>query len=675
MKKTTYTPHKRSFQAKKLTAFALFLSAMLTLSACSSASTYATSSSASTSTTSAVVSSEPIELSGVTAASLSTLDDEDRLTEAGENATTITLNGTTASVKGTGAAASNGSVTISAAGTYVISGTLSDGQIIVNTTDAESVHLILSGVNLTDLDNAPIYIQSAEKVILTLAEGTDNVVTDGDKYTLNTDEEPSAAIFSKANLTINGTGNLTVTANYNDGITSKDDLNIVSGNINIQAADDGLVGKDHVYIENGTIHIDAVGDGIKSTNDEDSEKGWIAIQNGVFDITAGRDGIQSETQLVIDDGDFQIVTGTGHENGPQHTEENGGGFPGGAPRDRNEGGTPPDMDNPDFEQMAPQDGSQPAPPEFDAAMDEANASETSTDTTATETESESMKGIKAGVMLSINGGAFQIDSADDALHSNGAVEITGGDLHLSTGDDAIHGETNLIIADGTIDIPVSYEGLEAQQITIDGGDVQVVASDDGVNASEASNSDSATTTASAPGMSAGQAQLTINGGTLTVDSQGDGLDSNGSIVMTGGTVTVAGPTNDGNGALDYDGTFEITGGTLIATGSAGMAQAPSDDSAQRSIAMTFPEAQAAGTAVVLKNNAGQSIATVTPSKEFRSVVISSADLQSGGTYALSANEADVVTFTLADAQTTWLNESGITTGNTQGIMGGRGRRQ
>lgn len=282
MKKTTKIQKTKRFQAKKRTGLVIFLGAMLTLSACTSAadtaSTAATtttaSTSASTQTSSATtsVTTASASLSGLTAASLVTLDDEDYVTEAGSDATTITLAGTSASVEGTGAEAANGSVTITAAGTYVISGSLSDGQIIVDTADADSVHIILNGVELTDSDSAPIYIKSAEKVILTLAEGTANTVTDGSTYTLNTDEEPSAAIFSKADLTINGTGSLVVTANYNDGITSKDDLNIVSGTLDVKAADDGLVGKDRVYIEGGTISIDAVGDGIKSTNDEMRKK-------------------------------------------------------------------------------------------------------------------------------------------------------------------------------------------------------------------------------------------------------------------------------------------------------------------------------------------------------------------------------------------------------------------
>ncbi|NGZ76436.1 carbohydrate-binding domain-containing protein [Saccharibacillus alkalitolerans] len=783
MRKTTKIEKTKKFRAKKQTNLVIFLGAMLTLSACGSAADTAETAAANAaakaataaqaSSSSAAAATASASLSGLKAADLVSLGDENYAADWDESdAVTIKLAGASASVDGAGAEAANGSVTITAAGTYVLSGSLSDGQIVVDTADAESVHIVLNGADLTDGDGAPIYVKAAEKVILTLAEGTVNSVTDGVTYTLNEDEEPSAAIFSKADLTVNGTGSLTVTANYKDGIASKDALNIVSGTIDIKAADDGIVGKDRVYVEDGTVTIDAAGDGIKSTNDKDAEKGFVAIKGGTFEIKAGNDGIQGETNVVVDGGDFNIATGGGHANGPEHTEAMGGGFGGGGnfggqrPSGgmRGPGGTgdpgtgqgpavdgsgaasgtatstdgttdgPPAL--PDGER--PTDGgTPPAMPDrvstgsdSNAAADADSAASSKAAADASTGESDSMKGIKAGTVLTINGGTFAIDSADDALHSNGSTEVTGGDLQISTGDDALHGETALTITDGTIDVKTSYEGLEAENITIDGGDIRVAASDDGVNASEASTASADTaasdenadttvgaasasvssakavtasasadtsasvTTASAAstaangdtstdtargmggggfggGMGAGSARLTINGGTLVVNAEGDGLDANGSIAMTGGTVTVYGPTNDGNGSLDYDGTFVISGGTLLAAGSAGMAQAPSDTSSQLSVAMTFADTQAAGTQVDVKDAEGRTVATVAPSKEFRAVIVSSAELKDGGTYTVSAGGSDVVTFTISGSVTTWVNESGVTTGNTGGMGGGR----
>ena len=170
-------------------------------------------------------------------------------------------------------------MTITAAGTYVVSGSLDDGQIVVDTEDKETVRLVLNGADITCSTSAPIYVKSADKIILILADGTENQVTDGDSYVLEDAEsdEPNAAIFSKSDLTINGDGSLIVKANYNDGIASKDDLKIVSGDITVDAVNDAIKGRDCIGVKDGTIKVTAGGDGLQSTNDEDPEKGFICI--------------------------------------------------------------------------------------------------------------------------------------------------------------------------------------------------------------------------------------------------------------------------------------------------------------------------------------------------------------------------------------------------------------
>ena len=127
-------------------------------------------------------------------------------------------------------------------------------------------------------------------------------------------DEPNAAIFSKDDLKINGTGTLIVNANYNNGIASKDDLDIKNGDITINAVNNGLKGKDSIEIDNGTFMINSGGDAIKSDNTTDTTKGWITINNGTFNLTATGDGIQAETDLLINGGTFTIETGGGSEN-------------------------------------------------------------------------------------------------------------------------------------------------------------------------------------------------------------------------------------------------------------------------------------------------------------------------------------------------------------------------
>ncbi|OMD38111.1 carbohydrate-binding domain-containing protein [Paenibacillus odorifer] len=667
----------------------LLLCALL-MSACSTNSTTAQSEAlADTTAASGTTVTQDGAATGVQLASakltdLVTFDEDDSNTSwTADQSTDIALAGTSAVIDGTGAESKDGSVTITAAGTYVLSGKLNDGQIVINNQDDGIVHLVLNGVNISDSDNAAIYIKEAGKVIITLEDGTENSVSDGVTYVYADEatDEPSAAIFSKADLTINGTGKLSVSANYNDGITSKDDLKIMNGTLEIKAADDGMVGKDLVAVQDGKLSITAEGDGIKSTNDTEADKGFIAIAAGTFDIKAGNDGIQAETALVIDDGTYTVVTGGGNVNGEVKTGDLGAGMGMRGDRGQGTGGKTPGT-------------SETSTPETKPEMPAQEASTTKMTTTTTESETASTKGLKAGGDISINNGMFTIDSADDAVHSNSNIAITDGELHIQTGDDGIHADALVAISGGKIDITKSYEGIEGANIAISGGEANVVSSDDGVNV--AGGNDEAT----AGGGPQEQDQfseaaanvLTISGGMLTVDAAGDGLDSNGSIVMSGGTVIVNGPTNGGNGSLDFDGSFEQSGGTLIAAGSSGMAQAPSDTSSQHAISMTFPQTQKAGTLVHLEDSEGNTILTFAPSKDYQSVVISSPELKDGGSYTLysggTSTDSEVnglytdgdytggtqiVAFEIT-SNITWLNESGVTTANTNQGPGGGGRR-
>ncbi|MEK5399920.1 carbohydrate-binding domain-containing protein [Paenibacillus sp. FSL K6-2859] len=625
-----------------------------------------------------------VQLAGAKLSDLVTFDEDDSNTSwTADQSTDIALAGTSAVVEGAGAESKDGSVAIIAAGTYVLSGKLSDGQIVINNQDDGIVHLVLNGVNITDSDSAAIYIKEAGKVIITLEDGTENSVSDGATYVYadDTTDEPSAAIFSKADLTINGTGKLSVSANYNDGITSKDDLKIMSGILEIQAADDGIVGKDLVAVQDGSISITAEGDGIKSTNDTETDKGFIGITAGTFDIQAGNDGIQAETALVIDGGTYTLVTGGGNENGEVKTGDPGAGMGMRGNRGQGTGGQAPGTTDTSTSEAKPE------------TMPEASQQEASTTSTTAESETVSTKGLKAGGDISVNNGTFNIDSADDAVHSNSNIAIAAGEFNIKTGDDGIHADALVAISGGKIDITKSYEGIEGANIAMSGGEAHVVSSDDGVNV--AGGNDEVTVGGGPQEQDqfsdAAANVLTISGGTLTVDATGDGLDSNGSIVMSGGTVIVNGPTNSGNGALDYDGSFEQSGGTLIAAGSSGMAQATSDTSSQHAVSMTFPQIQKAGALVHLEDSEGNTILTFAPSKDYQSLVMSSPDLKDGGSYTLysggtsTGSEANglytdgeytggtkVVTFEITSS-VTWLNESGVTTANTnQGPGGGGG---
>ena len=502
--------------------------------------------------------------------------------------TAVVLAGDTITLDGDGATVDGRVVTITSAGTYRISGALDDGQILVDTEDEEKVVLILGGVDIYSSTSAPIYISNAEKVVITLEDGTENVLTDGDSY-VYTDadaDEPNATLFSNDDLTINGNGSLTVNANYNNGIVSDDDLKITGGRITVHAVNDGVKGKDSLAVKDGVITVVAGSDGLQSHNDQDTEKGYVSIEGGTLNVTAGLDGIQAETSIAISGGDITITSGGGSVNGVNQGGQGGWGM-----------------------QFNPND---------------------------TEDTTESTKGLKAGVDVTISGGSLTIDSADDSIHSNSSLTINDGEMILTSGDDGIHSDATLVINGGTLEITKSYEGIESALITINGGTLHVVSSDDGINVA-GGNDGSAM--GGRPGQNNfadfGSYLLEINGGYIYIDAGGDGLDSNGSITMSAGTVLVNGPTNSGNGALDYMGTFELTGGFMVAAGSAGMAEAPSTSSSQYSLALVFQSEQQAGTLIHIETQDGQEVLAFAPSKVYQSVVFSSPELENGVTYVVS----------------------------------------
>jgi len=204
-------------------------------------------------------------------------------------ATLIAQNGDTIKADGKGVTVDGSKATITAAGTYSIRGTLTDGQIIVNTKDKEPIKLILNGATLSSASGAPIYVMDAEETVIILADNTENRISDGKKYVVAnpTDDEPNAAIFSKSDLRIYGGGSLNVTANFNDGIASKDGLVIASSTIAVEAADDGIRGKDYLVVRDGLITVSAKRDGLKSDDAEDAAKGHIATEDGALKIVAG----------------------------------------------------------------------------------------------------------------------------------------------------------------------------------------------------------------------------------------------------------------------------------------------------------------------------------------------------------------------------------------------------
>mgnify|MGYP000121432533 CR=1 FL=1 len=553
-------------------------------------------------------------------------------------------------------------VTITQAGTYQIAGTLGDGALIVESGENAKITLVLGGVNIKNSIGAAIQISTADDVTIELAEGTTNVLQSGEEVDIATatesKEASGGALQSKVDLKIKGKGSLTVLGYLNNGIHCTKDLKIKNGNISVTALGHGIKGKNSVTVSGGTVTVTSGKDGITSDETENEEKGFVTIENGEIIITSVGDGVSAETTLTVTGGVISIISGGGSANAQQKTDNMRGWW---------------DFDN-----------------------------------SASDDNSVSCKGLKAGKALVISGGSITIDAQDDALHTDGDMTISGGECILSTGDDGAHAALSLTVLDGKITVLTSYEGLEANQITLADGELDITATDDGINANGGSdgfsggfgggmggsfggrrndtNNHSGDMTPpdgnapsgnppTMPGQDAAdstttddttdkQPVLLITGGKITVNADGDGLDSNGNLRVEGGDITINGPANGGNGALDIGtengGVGFISGGTLIALGTSSMAENFDSTSTQCAFLVTM-NSFGAGETITITDSQGTVLYTGVTVKSANSVVFSSPDLTVGETY----------TVTIGSISAT-VTQSSTVVGNSNGF-GGFGR--
>lgn len=411
----------------------------------------------------------------------------------GESATGIVLNTTSITVTGEGATASGTTATITAAGTYLVTGSLTNGKIIVDTESEETVKIVLNGVNITCSNSAPIAVMSAEKVIVILADDTENYLTDGTSYTFysSDEDEPNATLFSKSDLSISGNGSLVIDANYNDGIASKDGLIIASGTIEVNAVDDGIRGKDYLIVESGTIDVTAGGDGFKSDNDEDDAKGYIAIKSGTINITSANDAMQATTDLLITDGSFNLKSGGG-SSGYVSSSESAKGL---------KADVSIVIETGDF---------------IINSADDA---------------------IHSGYLISLNDGTYTISSSDDGIHTDNTVNLNGGTITITKSYEGIEGPY-INVNGGTIYVTASDDGFNASKgnggesddgslLDITGGYIVVTPQADGLDSN---------------------GKITISGGTVLVhgaaSSMEVGVDVNGTFTISGGFIAITGPNSN-----------------------------------------------------------------------------------------------------------------------------------
>lgn len=503
-----------------------------------------------------------------------------------DTATAITLSDDASSCDSSSVTISDNTITITDEGTYLLTGSLSDGQVIVDADD-KKVQLVLDSVNINCDTSAALYVKAADKVFVTLASDSKNTLSNTNDFVAIDDNNIDAVIFSKDDLTLNGSGTLTVTAKYGHGIVSKDDLVITSGTYQITAAKHALSGKDSVRIADGVLTLDAGTDGIHSENTDDDTKGFIYIANGDISITADSDGFDAEETLQVDGGNIEVAAG--------------------------DDGLHADGD------LIITDG--------------------------TINVTKSYEGLE-GVTVTIEDGDISVVSSDDGINASGdgtSGESSQGGTPPEKPDDSDSTEDRPEPPNGFD----KNDNSSADSNSDSNSDSKSADLPDG-NAGPGDENGGPGGSNGGPGgdnggPGGGMEEATdynliqISGGKIYINASGDGIDSNGNLTVTGGEIYVDGPTSGGDGALDCSGTTLISGGTVIAVGSSGMAENFDSSSAQGSMITTVSDSMITGD-ITLTDSEGNTIVSYSPSKEYSSVVISCADLKEGETYTLVAED-------------------------------------
>lgn len=573
----------------------------------------------------------------------------------------------------------SGSVyTITKAGEYTVAGLLSEGQLIVDAGDEDEVTIVLNGTSITCSSGSSIYVKNASEVKIKSEENSFNEVIDNRAEATedSSDVAGNAAIYATCDLKLVGKGALVVTANYNNGIQSKDDLSFKNVIVKVTAVNNAVKGNDAVDIESGNIiAISAKGDGIKTSNssisNKGNQKGIVTITGGNIDIYAACDGIDASYGADISgDGNLNIYTDTYSEYSEEVTSS---GSSSGTSSGRDSSANKSASAN-TVSYVAASDTIANAPGGFGGGnmggMDGQNGGNKAggdrlgmpgdfNESGNSSGQSYSTKGIKAESEINISGFTINISSTDDGIHANsdsgvletgedgkGTIVINGGSITISSGDDGMHADKQLDVNDGYINVVTSYEGLEAITINLNGGKIYVYATDDGINACTGDGKTSPI--------------VNVTGGYIdvtTTSGDTDGIDSNGNYVQTGGFVLVKGGSSSGNvsGSIDVDGTVTITGGTCVALG--GVCETPINSAN----AYVLSSVSFSSGRYSLKDASGNEVISFTVDGSFSNGWICSDTLTTGTSYTLYRG---------SDSIADWTQESGTMGASGTGGFGG-----
>lgn len=418
-------------------------------------------------------------------------------------AVTIAGNGSTATITGQGATLADGVLTISREGVYLLTGSLTDVRIHIEVTKQEKVQLVLRDAQIANSTGPAIVIEEADKVFITVPDDTSATISDGETYYGTAATEGwDGAVFSRADLCLNGSGTLTINALHKHGVVSKDDLVITGLHLNVTSASTALDGKDCVKASGAVITVEAGTNGIRSNNDEDADRGFIYLENCTIAVDAGNDAVQAEKAIITEETILNILSGGGQTNSVRYAAT--GSWKGlkSAGDIRLSGGSC-----------------------FIDARDDA---------------------IHANGSILITSGSFTLVTGDDGIHADKALTIEDGEIRITGSYEGLEAST-LTIAGGFIDVTASDDGLNAAgdsegtqtnarrgrgmmsngvgEIIITGGYTLVNAQGDGIDSNNSICVSGGVTLVSGP-----------------VSSGNAAFDYDGSATVTGGVLVAAGPS-------------------------------------------------------------------------------------------------------------------------------------
>jgi hypothetical protein len=515
------------------------------------------------------------------------------------------------------AGAVSADIQIKSNGSYKISGNIDLGDYQLKVAKSlTDVVLYLNGVTLMKATDKKV-INAKSDITIVLVSGTTNTIT-----TTYTDCD---AIGGDGNVTIQGSGTLNLNAT-DDCISCDGTLKILGGTIIANSTGGCALNAESIILKNANItgttvdsdvvHAEINYDAVTSADEVvfTYEKGFVYVESSTLKLTSSGtgDGIQGDTFVDIISGTITIKTNGGATSNITEASSDA----------------------------------------VDGKGIKAGCIDYTVGDSTTELELTSEK-----YCVLIKGGTIDINSNDDAVHSNGESIISGGTFTISTGDDGIHAETLNEISGGTITISKCYEGIEGAKVEIQGGSIDLYSVDDGINAADGTNSQGNANNTNC--------HIIINGGEIVVNADGDGIDSNGTLLFSGGKTYVNGPTNGGNASLDSNGGILCNGGYLVAVGALGMVETPSVSSTQYVISYAQSSTISANTYIDLKDSSSTSLVSMTTKKTSQSVIISCPEIKNGSTYGIYLGDTKTTDATISSILTS------IGTTNT-GNQGGGG---